>query len=543
MGVAPAIVSFPMPYVGEKLEGRARVSEIFAKGAADRPEAAALVSRTGRLSWRGAEEASSRLAAAYLALGLRPGDRLASLMPNRPELVLHYVACAKAGLVATPLNYRYAVPEIDHALALSSASALVVHAERRGDVAASTAAPGLPLGCLWAEGSGPGGRRFESLLSSDAREVFPAPGGDDPAAIFFTSGSTGVPKGVTHTFDTLGAMTASCAESFTMTADDVVLPASSLSHIAAYSFSLAGLHAGAKIVVARDFGADELLPLLREEKPTIAVVLPAPLFALVRDHDAHHGDFASVRLFISGGDKVPAELENEFERLTGLQIDEGYGMTEFGMCTLNPVRGALRIGSVGRVNRGFSVSIRDASGREVGVGEEGRVWVKAPSVMKGYWENSAATAEVMDGAWVDSGDLMRADEDGYLWFCGRKKQIIVHDGSNICPQEVEDAVLAHPAISGVGVVGVHDVFHGEKVRAYVTLKSGAGRPADAEIVARARERIAAYKTPEEIVVLDEMPLNATGKVDRVRLKGMAAGEAAGSGAVAGVAEVGLAVPR
>lgn len=526
MGTAAAIPSWAMPYEGEKLERRAHVPEIFATGAADRPEAAAVVSRTGTLSWREADEASSRLAAAYLDLGLRPGDRLASLVPNRAELVLHYVACAKAGLVATPLNYRYAVPEIDHALALSSAAALVVHAERRGDVEASRAARGLPHGCIWAEAGGSGGRRLESLLAADARVELPTPGNDDPAAIFFTSGSTGAPKGVTHTFGSLGAMTASCAESFTMAADDVVLPASSLSHVAAYLFSLAGLHAGARIVVARDFDAGELLPLLREEKPTIAVVLPAPLFALVRDHDAHHGDFASVRLFISGGDKVPAELESEFERLTGLQIDEGYGMTEFGMCTLNPVRGAFKIGSVGRVNRGFSVSLRDESGREVGVGEEGRVWVKAPSVMTGYWGNSAATAEVMDGAWIDSGDLMRADEDGYLWFCGRKKQIIVHDGSNIYPQEVEDAVLAHPAIAEAGVVGVHDVFHGEKVRAYVTLKSGAARPADAEIVARARERIAAYKTPEEIVVLDEMPLNATGKVDRVRLKKMAAGEIA-----------------
>lgn len=542
MGDAAAILSLPMSYAGETLEGWARVAEIFAKGAADRPESPALVARSRTLSWRAADEASARLAAGYLALGLRPGDRIASLMPNRPELVLHYVACAKAGLVATPLNYRYAVPEIDHALALSSASALVVHVERLGDVEASAAATRLPRGCIWAEGPGPGGRRLESLLSSDAPDELPTPGNDDPAAIFFTSGSTGVPKGVTHTFATLGAMTASCAESFTMTADDVVLPASSLSHIAAYSFSLAGLHAGAKIVVARDFGPDELLPLLREERPTIAVVLPAPLFALVRDHDAHHGDFASVRLFISGGDKVPAELESEFERLTGLQIDEGYGMTEFGMCTLNPVRGAFKIGSVGRVNRGFSVSIRDESGREVGVGEEGRVWVKAPSVMTGYWENAAATAEVMDGSWIDSGDLMRADEDGYLWFCGRKKQIIVHDGSNIYPQEVEDAVLAHPAISSAGVVGVHDVFHGEKVRAYVTLKSGVERPADAEIVARARERIAAYKTPEEIVVLDEMPLNATGKVDRVRLKKMAAGEIVEPGVV-GAADAGLAVTR
>lgn len=513
-----------MPLYGEELKERADFSRLLDTGVRTKPDEVAIVSRTSSWTWREADEASSRLASGYRELGLEPGDRLASLMPNRPELILHYLACAKSGLVATPLNYRYAVPEIDHALELSSAKCLVVHAERAHDVEASRQANGLVGGCVWFEGDGPTGQRLESLLETSVQHDLERPPGDAPAGIFFTSGSTGAPKGVTHTYETLGAMIASCAKSFTICPDDVVLPGSSLSHVGAFLFSLAGLHAGARTVVARHFEADELLPLLREQKPTLAVVLPAPLFALVRDHDAHHGDFASLRLFISGGDKVPAELEAEFEKLTGLQIDEGYGMTEFGMCTLNPVRGDFVIGSVGQVNAGFAVSLRDDDGNEVEVGAEGRVWVKAPSTMVGYWENPQATVEAMDGAWLDSGDLMRADEHGSLWFCGRKKQIIVHDGSNIYPQEVEDAVLAHPAIESVGVVGVHDLFHGEKIRAYVSLLPGSVRPTDQEILALARERIAAYKTPEEIIVLDEMPLNATGKVDRVRLKKLAAGE-------------------
>ncbi len=140
--------------------------------------------------------------------------------------------------------------------------------------------------------------------------------------------------------------------------------------------------------------------------------------------------------------------------------------------------------------------------------------------MAGYWEAPEATDEVVRDDWLDSGDLARADEDGYLWFFGRKKQVIVHDGSNISPLEVEGALVEHPAVDLAGVVGVHDTVHGENVRAYVTLREGAERPSSADLIVFCRERIG-YKAPEEIVFLDEMPLNPTGKIDRVGLKRMA----------------------
>ena len=140
--------------------------------------------------------------------------------------------------------------------------------------------------------------------------------------------------------------------------------------------------------------------------------------------------------------------------------------------------------------------------------------------MAGYWQAPEATAEILDEDWLDSGDLARADEDGYLWFFGRKKQVIVHDGSNVSPLEVEGALMEHPAIDLAGVVGVHDVVHGENVRAYVTLRAGAERPSAADLIVHCRERIG-YKAPEEVIVLDEMPLNPTGKIDRVGLKKMA----------------------
>jgi long-chain acyl-CoA synthetase len=209
-------------------------------------------------------------------------------------------------------------------------------------------------------------------------------------------------------------------------------------------------------------------------------------------------------------------------------IDEDYGMTEIGIPTVTPPA-SQKIGSVGPLASGYQASLRDAEGRELPEGGDGRLWIRFPGNMVGYWNHPEATAETIVDGWLDTGDVMSADEDGYLWFHGRQKQIIVHDGSNICPQEVEAALLEHDAVAIAGVVGVQSPLHGENVRAYVTLERGALRPMAQDLIRFARARVG-YKTPEEIVFLDEMPLNATGKVDRMALKRMAAGAAASAGA-------------
>jgi acyl-coenzyme A synthetase/AMP-(fatty) acid ligase len=250
-------------------------------------------------------------------------------------------------------------------------------------------------------------------------------------------------------------------------------------------------------------------------------MLPSALFALVRDHGAGRDDFSSVRACICGGDKVSSELELEFTALTGLEIREGYGMTENGCATFNPLSGVNKHGSVGKASPSFILSLRDENDVEVAAGKDGRLWFKSPCTTIGYWNNPAATRDAIKNGWFDSGDVMCADDDQYLWFRGRKKQIIVHDGSNIAPQEVEDALLEHPAIENAGVIGIHDVVHGETVRAYITLRPGAPRPTSQALIQFARARVG-YKAPEEIVVLDTMPLNATGKINRVALKRSAA---------------------
>jgi acyl-coenzyme A synthetase/AMP-(fatty) acid ligase len=249
-------------------------------------------------------------------------------------------------------------------------------------------------------------------------------------------------------------------------------------------------------------------------------MLPAPLFGLVRDHGAAREDFGSLRRCVSGGDKISAELEHEFMDLTGFAIEELYGMTETGTSTLNPTAAGNQIGSIGRLAPGYAASIRGDNGAEVPTGTPGRLWIQSRANMIDYWNRPDATAETIVDGWLDTGDLVAADEQNYLWFRGRKKQIIVHDGSNICPQEVEDSLLEHPAVASAGVVGIHDLVHGENVRAYVTFRPDVKRPTTAELIEFSRARVG-YKAPDEIVVLDAMPINAVGKLDRVALKQLA----------------------
>lgn len=507
------------------------LASLLEVGRSGRGEDTAVASRERSLSWIELDRESTALAEGYAALGLSPGARLASLLPNRVGLLTHYLACFKAGLVATPLNYRYTHREIDHALSVSGAAAIVAHVERAEDLAASEGVAELEVGVIpfgldepLPDGTPGLATDLPALEAMAAREPdgsqFQELRPEDPAVIFFTSGSTGPAKGVTHSRETLRWMIASAASAFGLTSDDVFLPGSSMSHVGSFLWSLSTLSVGGKVVIARTFDAHEILPLLRDHRPTVLAMIPAALSALIHDHGLEPEDFSSLRICRSGSDSVSTELLVEFAAVAGFPIDEGYGMTEVGIATLNPPEGEIRQGSIGPPIPGFQIEIRDEEGAQTGPDVVGKVWIETRSCMVGYWEAPEATAEVVVDGWIDSGDLAKADEDGYLWFFGRKKQVIVHDGSNISPQEVEESLLEHPAVELAGVVGIHDRVHGENVRAYITLAPEAERPTAADLIRFSRERIG-YKAPEEVIPLDEMPLNPTGKIDRAGLKQMA----------------------
>ncbi len=497
------------------------IADLLQAGLETRPDDDAVVSLQQRWTFRQLDHASTCLAAAYSRLGLEPGDRIASLMPNRGILIVHYLACMKGGFVAVPFNYRFTHHEIAHALEVSDAQAILHHAERRHDLEDCGAIEALAGRVVTYGGGGDAqSPHLEDLISEDP-EGFGAPelGPDDPVVIFFTSGSTGPSKGVTHSYASTSHLLRNVVSGFELTNEDIMMPASSMSHIGGFIFSFGALSVGGRVLVARSMLPDEVLPLMRQERPTVMCMLPAALFNLVRDGHATADDFSSLRLIRSGSDKVPGELEDEFTELTGLEIDEGWGCSEVGLATINPPYGRIVPGSIGLPIQGVELSLRDETGQEVASGDQGTAWVRSGSIMRGYWGDDAATEKVKQDGWLDTGDLLRADEDGYLWFRGRKKQIIVHNGLNIFPQEVEDVLLEHPEVASAGVIGVHDLVYGENVRAYVVKRPDTA-PSAQDLILFVREEIG-YKAPEEVVFIEEMPLNPTGKTDRPALKALA----------------------
>ncbi len=510
-----------MRYYGARLAGPADVSKLLQRGLDLFPQRTALVTQDGDWSWQALDEMSSAYAAGLLRLGFAPGDRIASLLPNCGKLFVHILGILKAGIVGVPLNYRYTPFEIDHALDVSGARGIVYDLSRLADIEASERCRDLAFKLAFDTNRWDTGDDCAPLLAEPAG-AFPPVDADAPALMFFTSGSTGPAKGVTHSARTLGYIVASGGLTFQISPDDRFMAGSSCSHIGGFANVLLSWWQGAMALAPRVGNPRRQLEMMRTWKPTLVTMLPAALFELERSAEAVADDFASLRLVGSGGDKVPEQLESEFTQKTGLPIDEIYGMTEIGLSHVNPSSGLVKFGSFGRTSPGYMSEVRDEDGRPLPCGEEGRLWIKFPGTTIGYWARPDATAEVYDAdGWFDTGDVVRVDEEGFFYFCGRRKQIIVHNGSNIFPQEVEDALLQHDAVSGVGVIGLHDQVHGENVRAYVSLRAEAAAPSKLELIAFAAERIG-YKAPEEIVFLPELPLNPTGKVDRVALKQVAA---------------------
>ena len=495
------------------------MSDLLRTGLSVRPDEPAVMSASRRWTWRELEVVSRHYAEHLLVAGLRRGDRIASLLPEGDGLVIHYVACLRAGFVATPLNYRYTPPEIDRALRVSGARMLVADSSRLDEVATTDLGGTLPLGLVEHGGAGRG-TRFEDMLTEPPESPpLDAGGLADPAAIFFTSGSTGPAKGVTHTVGSVAALVDSYAEGCAMVPDDVVGAFCSLSHIGGFSDLHAGLARGATVVVPFRHDVESQLRLIREHRPTYGIFLTSNLFTIVRDPRTAAGDFASFRLLGTSGDKLSPALQNELTALGGPLINDVYGMTELGTATISPLDGKPRAGSVGCAAPGFELEIRDAGGRPLPAGVSGRLWVRSDAVMRGYWDDPDSTKDVLVDGWFDTGDVFARDEQGYLWFHGRQKHLILHDGSNITPQEVEDALVEHPSVLTVGVIGVPDLVHGESVHAYVELKRGASIPDTAELIAFARARVG-YKAPEQVFVLPAMPLNASGKIDRKALRAL-----------------------
>ena len=475
------------------------------------PQKPAVICGDQIVSYEKLDRSTDALALWLLRRGLEIGDRVAIHWCNSPEVVTLFFACFKAGLIAVPLNNRLRAPEIAYILGHSKAKLCFSQPEL------------APL-CKEVRTECPDLQDiYTELPRMDTLEqhvvAVPDITPDRVAAIMYTSGTTARPKGVMHTHVSLIAC-AQMMSSLGVDQVDFLLAATQLMHIAALGcVLLPGISCSRTVVLLPMFDAAQTLDLIERWRCSYLLILPAMLQFVVEEQSNNPRDVSSIRLCIAGGDTVPVPLQNRFRDLFGASVRELYGMTETVPVTCIR-QGALRAGSVGPALDIVETRVVDLAGNIVADGQSGELQVQSPANCVGYWGDLSSTAATFDDGWLRTGDLVRRDADDFFWFAGRVKQIIIRGGSNISPQEVEEALYRHPAVLEAGVIGVPDAVHGEKVIAFVALRDGftAGEEELRDLV---RNRIADYKTPERIVFLPVLPKGLTGKVQRRDLKNLA----------------------
>jgi acyl-CoA synthetase (AMP-forming)/AMP-acid ligase II len=318
--------------------------------------------------------------------------------------------------------------------------------------------------------------------------------------VLYTSGTTGNPKGVVWTQRALHALASSMRAEYGHDTETVNLLPTPISHIGALSNLLACVLGGSTAVLVESADPSDVLPAVSAWSPSLMQLLPTGLDDFVEAGTDDRDDLSSLRA-----------------DLMGFEVTEQIGMTECSHYASNPPFGEKRLGSVGRPVTGHEVRIVDHRGKDAPVGKTGEIVVRAEAMFDRYWDNAEATAEALRDGWLYTGDLGRFDADGWLWFMGRQKEIIIRAGSNVVPEEVEEVLYQHPAVALACVVGAADPHLGQRVEAYVEREPGAS-VTETELRRFASDRIAAYKVPERIVFLDAMPRTPTGKLDRHRLE-------------------------
>jgi long-chain acyl-CoA synthetase len=489
---------------------RVMLNHLLGAHASARAGSAALFCGDRTLSFGELDATTDRLAAWFLSEGLQPGDRVAIQWPNAIEVAQVYFAAFKAGLIAVPINLRLKPSEI---------------AGIMNDAAPSLCFAPPPLAAALPQTTVRLMSGLPDISSVDTPVHLPEVRDDAPAIVLYTSGSTGRPKGAVLTQQALTATAEICIQAFVDACGDSTrlrgLAMTPLMHASGLYTLLSTVRIGEACALLPTFDPGAALDALERHRCTHTLALPAMMQFVLDEQVRRPRDLSALRAIFAGGDSVPVALQQRVNQVMGVPIVEGLAQTETGPTIVNPLE-QPKSGALGRAYRDVELRIVDGAGQSVPDGEPGELLVRSPAICSGYWNNPQATAEAFRDGWFHTGDLVSRDAEGYYWFRGRLKEIIIRGGSNISPQEVEEALYMHPTILEAAVVGLPHEVWGEVVVAGVVFRQGAFATED-DVRRHAREVLADYKVPERVHVFAALPKGPTGKVHRRAVKDMLLG--------------------
>ncbi len=456
---------------------------------------------------------ASALVAGFLrARGLVDGDRVGLVLPNVPAFPVLFYGSLMAGCVVVPLNPLLKEREIAYCLG-DSGTKLVFAWERAGPAALNAAVPtgaeAVQVGAF-----GLSGEQMAGVAPSERPVDL---GADDNAVLIYSAGITGKPMGAQLTHANLGSNAATSAGVLECTRDDVVMGCLPLFHVFGLTGGLnASVASRACLTLIPRFHPAKALEVMVRDRVTIFEGVPTMYSAILKVPRRESYDVSALRTCVTGGSAMPVEVMAEFERTFGCTVLEGYGLSETSpVVSFNHADAIRKPGSIGTPVAGMAMRLIDETGRNVPEGSDrsGEIAIRGEGVMKGYWNRSAETTAAIPDGWFRSGDLAVRDRDGYYFIVGRKKDMIIRGGYNVYPREIEDALLEHEGVAAAAVIGLVHPDLGEEVGAAVVLEVGA-RTSVEELRGFAKERVAAYKYPRHVWIVDELPKDADGQVLR-----------------------------
>ena len=491
-----------------------------------RPASTAFVFQEKLWTYEMLAQESERVARGLAASGVKAGDRVVLHMMNRPEMLVAYYACFRLGAIAAPLRTAFKFAELAPMLQRLQPTLYIGESSLYQNVAAvDTVTLPREKRIIIDDADGTYGVQSWELLKQSAHVDLPIADSNEAAVLINTSGSTGQPKFVVHTQDTIAATTYLVCKHFNFSADDVIVSPLQLAHGSGLFCSLSFVQTGVPFIMLQSAHPDIVLDSIERYWATWLLGFPYQFAGLLEAQQAKPRNVSSLRVCLTGADACPVDLQKRVTEALRAPLYNVWGATEVaGQLTFG-----LQPGPVVRITEDAQIRLVDENGSDVADGEIGELLIRGNNVFVGYWNDPAATAQSLKNGWYHTGDLMRRGKGDELWFVSRKKDIIIRGGTNISPAEVEEALVAcHPAVEEAAALGKPDPVLGQRVLGFVKLAAGAKRSVVVEVLQNVAARLAPYKVPEGLRVIDALPRNALSKIDRRALERMI-GENDGAG--------------